>query len=220
MPYTCGVDERLPETDSHRARSGAHDAETIAAHLRATLAGEDPAQLIALLHDELRVIAAGMFRNERADHTLQPTAVVNEACVRLLGGQTLPSMERAQFFALAARVMRNVLIDHARAAGRDKRGGDRGRVTLGDPASTRTESIGLDDLAALDEALEELAKLDERKARLVELRFFGGLGLEQSAEFLGIARSTASEDWRMARAWLLRRIRPELGTDPPRGERP
>lgn len=191
--------------------NAAHDAETIAARLRATLAGEDPAQLIAILHDELRGIAAGLFRNERAGHTLQPTAVVNEACARLLAGQTLPPMERAQFFALAARVMRNVLIDHARAAGREKRGGDRQRVTLGDPASTRTESIGLDDLAALDEALDELAKLDERKAKLVELRFFGGLGLEQAAEFLGIARSTASDDWRMARAWLLRRLRPELG---------
>ena len=197
----------------HQGNSHDDRAATIAAHLRATLAGEDPAQLIALLHDELRAIAGGMFRDERANHTLQPTAVVNEACLRMLGGQTLPPMQRAQFFALASRVMRHVLIDHARAAGRDKRGGDRHRVTLGDPASTRAESVGLDDLAALDEALDELAKLDERKARLVELRFFGGLGLEQSAEFLGIARSTASEDWRMARAWLLRRLRPELGTE-------
>lgn len=187
------------------------DAQTIEAHLRATIAGEDPAALVAILHDELRAIATGLFRNERAGHTLQPTAVVNEACVRLLGGRTLEPMERAQFFALAARVMRNVLIDHARAAGRDKRGGGMGRVTLGDPASTKADSIGLEDLAALDEALDELATLDERKARLVELRFFGGLSLEQAAEYLGIARSTASDDWRMARAWLLRRIKPELG---------
>ncbi len=168
---------------------------------------------MAVLHDELRVIAAGLFRDERAGHTLQPTAVVNEACARLLGGATLQPMERAQFFALASRVMRHVLIDHARSAGRDKRGGGRHRVTLGDPATTRAESIGLEDLAALDEALDELAKLDERKARLVELRFFGGLSLEQAADFVGIARSTASADWRMARAWLLRRLRPDLGTD-------
>ena len=205
------------ETDPPSPVSSAPSADDIAARLRATLAGEDPAHLIAILHEELRSIAAGLFRNERAGHTLQPTAVVNEACARLLGGRAVEPMERAQFFALAARIMRNVLIDHARAAGRDKRGGDRHRVTLGDPASTRTESIGLDDLAALDEALAELAKLDERKARLVELRFFGGLGLEQSAEFLGIARSTASEDWRMARAWLLRRLRPELADRPGEG---
>jgi RNA polymerase sigma factor (TIGR02999 family) len=180
----------------------------IAAQLRATASGEDPAVLIGVLHEELRGMAGALFRGERADHTLQPTALVSEACVRLLAGATIEPMDRARFFALASKVMRQVLIDHARTAGRDKRGGRRHRVTLGDPAGSGPAEVDLLDLLALDEALEELAALDERKARLVELRFFGGLSLDDSAKLLGIARSTASDDWRMARAWLLRRLRP------------
>lgn len=193
-------------------------ADTLRATIRTTLTDsaaetEDVASLIATLQGELRRIAGGMFAGERAGHTLQPTAVVNEACVRLLAGEEIGPMERTRFFALAATVMRRVLIDHARAAGRDKRGGGRNRVTLGDHAGPQKEDMDLTDLLALDDALEELSRLDARKARLVELRFFGGLSLEQAAQSLGIARSTASEDWRMARAWLLRRIKTDTPTD-------
>lgn len=184
------------------------DPSEIEALLRATAAGEDPAVLMGVLHEELRGMAEALFRGERPGHTLQPTALVNEACVRLLSGATIGPMDRARFFALASKVMRHVLIDHARAAGRDKRGGGRRRVTLGDPAGSRPAEVDLVDLLTLDEALDELAGLDERKARLVELRFFGGVSLDDAAKLLGIARSTASDDWRMARAWLLRRLRP------------
>lgn len=187
------------------------DPSDIAAQLRATAAGEEPAALIAMLHAELRGMAEALFRGERADHTLQPTALVSEACVRLLSGATIEPMDRARFFALASRVMRHVLIDHARAAGRDKRGGGRRRVTLGDPAGCGPAEVDLVDLLTLDEALDELGVLDERKARLVELRFFGGVSLDDAARLLGVARSTASDDWRMVRAWLLQRLRPAEG---------
>lgn len=180
---------------------------------------EDVATLIDALHGELRRIAGGMFAGERAGHTLQPTAVVNEACVRMLAGEEIGPIERTRFFALAATVMRRVLIDHARSAGRDKRGGGRRRVTLGDHSGAQNEDMDLTDMIALDDALEELSRLDERKARLVELRFFGGLSLEQAAQTLGVARSTASNDWRMARAWLLRRIKCDApGADPEGGD--
>ena len=166
-------------------------------------------ELLPLVYSELRTLAESHFRRARPGHTLQPTALVHEAFVRLTDRTDIDFASRREFLFMASRAMRNILVDHARAKSRAKRGGDRARVTLGpggpaDPVSrTGAETL---DLLALHEALEELATLDERKGRLVELRFFGGLSLEQSAEALDIARSTASEDWRLARAWLRRKL--------------
>lgn len=160
------------------------------------------AELMPLLYDELRVLAGSAFRDERHEHTLQPTALVHEAFLRLAGTEEIRAQNRLQFLALASTAMRNILVDHARGRSRQKRGGDdRRRVSLTVALDQATSGRPLDVLA-LHEALDSLAALDERKARLVELRFFGGLTNDQAAEVLGVARSTAAEDWRMARAWL------------------
>lgn len=163
----------------------------------------DPAAPWDQLYAELRRLAAGMLRSERAEHTLQPTALVNEAFLKL--GEETPR-DRAAFFAAAATAMRRILVDHARSRNRLKRGGSAQRYTLntGDlGAESPSDAV---DLLALDEALDELVELDARKARLVELRFFAGITIEQAAEALGIARSTATEDWRFTRAWLAKRL--------------
>jgi RNA polymerase sigma factor (TIGR02999 family) len=165
-------------------------------------------ELMPVVYEELRALAESCFRAERGAHTLQPTALVHEAFVRLAGGGEIRAESRGQFFALASKAMRNVLVDHARARDRQKRGGgwDRVSLTLASDGGTTEREI---DVLALNEALEKLGALDERKARLVELRFFGGLGEREAAETMGIARSTASDEWRMARAWLGRELREE-----------
>ena len=147
-----------------------------------------------------------MMNSERADHTLQPTALVHEVFLRLINTDEVHVNSKDHFMMLAAQVMRRVLIDHARATKRQKRGGDHDRIpiTIADPESN--EPISPETLLAIDEALNKLRELDERKAKLVELRFFAGLDEEQAAQILGIARSTASSDWRFARAWLLRQL--------------
>lgn len=163
-------------------------------------------ELLPLVYEELRRLAEAYFRNERDAHTLQPTALVHEAFVKLAGGGEVRATSRGQFLALAAKAMRNILVDHARARDREKRGGGWARVTL----TVADAKAGADrelDVLALHEALERLSALDERKGRLVELRFFGGLGEREAAEVLGVARSTAAEEWRMARAWLGRELR-------------
>lgn len=162
-------------------------------------------QLLPKVYAELRALAESHFRAERSSHTLQPTALVHEAYLRLVDMPDLDWPSRRQFFFLASRVMRNILVDHARGRNRVKRGGDVAKVALAHEPAATPEPDTLD-LLALDQALADLASLDERKARLVELRFFGGLTLEQAAEALDVARSTASEDWRLARAWLRRRL--------------
>lgn len=166
----------------------------------------DASELSTVLYDQLRGIARAMMAAERADHTLQATALVHEAYLRLLGTQELDQASRDQFVALASVVMRRILIDHARAAGRQKRGGARKRLPLTN--AHPQADLGMDpaDIIALDEALTALAALDARKARVVELRFFGGLDEQAAARILGIARSTAANDWRFARAWLLNRL--------------
>lgn len=162
--------------------------------------------LAPLLYDELRRLAGSLLRSERADHTLQPTALVHEAYVKLLDQRELGADDRAAFMGLAATVMRRVLVDHARGKKRLKRGGDARRVELEDIAeSDGSTGDGLD-VEALDTVLTELARLDERKARLVELRFFCGLDEKDAAELVGISRATASREWRMARSWLAREI--------------
>lgn len=163
-------------------------------------------ELFSLVYDELRSLADAYFRDERAGHSLQPTALVHEAYIRLVdtpGGADTPRT-RAHFHALAARVMRNVLVDHARARDAAKRGGDYTRVTLSGLATGGEKSDF--DFEAIDRALGELAMLSERTARVVELRFFGSLTLEDVAEYLGISLSSAEREWRFARAWLMDRL--------------
>lgn len=174
------------------------------------------ADLMPLVYDELRGLAEACFRAERADHTLQPTALIHEVYVRLVDQSSIEWQGRNHFFLVAAKVMRNVLVDHARGRNRLKRGGGWQEVTL-DALSRTTVEEGRDGLHSAEERLAELARLhdaldrlalqDERKARLVELRYFAGLTLDQAADILGVARSTASDDWRMARAWLHRQLR-------------
>jgi RNA polymerase sigma factor (TIGR02999 family) len=156
--------------------------------------------LLKAVYDELRAQARACFRRERPDHTLEATALVNEVCLRLLAGDSLPGENRMQFLAFVAKAMRHVLIDHARERGRRKRGGGRQKVPLdGDLLVAEEPSI---DLLALDEALERLAKIDERKARVVELRYFGGLSVEEVASHLAVAPITVKRDWEVARTWL------------------
>lgn len=177
-------------------------------------AGEDRSGLSPAVYDELRRIAAAYLRGERAGHTLQATALVNEAFVRL--GDDGRWRDRAHFIATAARAMRRILVDHARARHALKRGGDAGRVTIvgdgmgakadgsgGGAAGGETTSI---DLLALDEALGRLETLHERQARIVELRFFGGFSVAETAELLGVSDRTVELDWSVARAWLRREL--------------
>ncbi|TVQ50458.1 MAG: sigma-70 family RNA polymerase sigma factor [Phycisphaerales bacterium] len=168
------------------------------------------ADLLPMVYEELRALAEHFFRNERHGHTLQPTALVHEAYMRLVDQNSIEWKSRNQFFVIAAKAMRNILVDHARTKGRDKRGGGWQRVTLDAVCETMSLGGAADDgvdMERLNTALRELAELDERKARLVELRFFAGLNEQDAADVLGIARSTASEHWRMARAWLHRRLK-------------
>lgn len=172
-------------------------------------------RLYPLVYDELRAVAGRCFRSERAGHTLQPTAVVHEAWMRLVGSDQPAYANRCHFLAIAATTMRRVLVDHARARDSRKRGGDQTRVTLVPGAD---EAAGAPDpdvdaaVLSLHAALEELALLDERHARIVELRYFGGLTTEEIAEHLGVSERTVRGDWAMARAWLKRRLR-ELDSD-------
>jgi RNA polymerase sigma factor (TIGR02999 family) len=166
---------------------------------RASLEG-----LTAELHRELRRLAAGAMRGERSDHTLQPTALVNEAYLRLANFPGLEIVGRSQFLALAARVMRQVLVDHARGRRRDKRGGGALRVTLGD-AQTPDPATPYD-LLALDEALERLARVSEQQVRIVELRYLAGLSVEEVAAVLDVSPTTVKRDAAMAKAWLYREL--------------
>ena len=165
------------------------------------------ARLMPLVYDELRRLARHYMRRERPGHTIQPTALVNEAYLRLVGQTNIRWQNRAHFFGIAAGVMRRVLCDHARARLADKRGGGAVRVSLVE-AEARPDEQATDALA-LDEALGGLAEVDPRKARVVELRYFGGLSVEETAEVLKVSRSTVLHDWNMARAWLYQQMKSE-----------
>ena len=158
-------------------------------------------QLIPLIYGELRRMAGAYMKQERAGHTLQATALVHEAYMRLVGEQQGPWQNRAHFFAIAAHTMRQVLLDHARRRRADKRGGTRARKVEFD-ANLLISEDKLEDVIALDEALERLARIDPRQSRLVELRFFAGLGVEEVAEVMGLSTVTIKREWRSARAWL------------------
>ena len=159
-------------------------------------------RLAPLVYDELRRVARMVFRKERSDHTLQPTALVNEVFMKLVDQTHVNWQSRAHFMAIASRAMRRVLVDHSRAHSAEKRGGGAGAVPL-DEAVAYTEDRS-PDILLLDRALEDLAKLDPRQARIVELRFFGGLTGEEIAETVGISTATVTRELRIAQAWLYR----------------
>ena len=161
-------------------------------------------QVIPLAYNELRRLAGSMLRNHRPGHTLQATALVHEAYLKLLGDEHPNWESRAHFFALAARVMRQILVDHARSHMAEKRGGGVARVPLDEAIAYSREQAG--ELVHLDEALADLAKFDERKARVVEMRFFAGMTGEEIAEALGISVPTVTRDLRMGQAWLSARL--------------
>ncbi|MBK7876209.1 MAG: sigma-70 family RNA polymerase sigma factor [Planctomycetes bacterium] len=167
--------------------------------------------LFALLYEELRALAAAAMQRGAAGHTLQPTAIVHEAWIKLAAPDALIVHDREHFLALAARAMRQVLVDHARGRAREKRGGDRERVTLdGAVAPTGLSEL---DVLALEEALERLANYSELKARVVELRFYGGLTLEEIGHVLDLSTRTVDREWRFARAWLAEALGGETGAD-------
>ena len=162
-------------------------------------------ELLPLVYDELHRQAERYLRRERIGHSLQTTALIHEAYVRLIDQRNVQWQSRTHFFAIAAQMMRRVLIDYARAKHREKRGGDNLRLSLdaADVVATDENSV---DLIALDEALKRLAELDEQQARVVELRYFGGLTLDETAEVLQISRATTARDWEVAKAWLRREL--------------
>ena len=164
-------------------------------------------QLVPHIHGELRKLAASYLRKERRDHTLQPTALVNEAFLKLVDQRAVKWQNRAHFFGIAAQAMRRILVDHARTYAADKRGGGARKVPLDANMLGPTVDV---DLLALDEALTRLATIDPQQSRIVELRFFGGLTMDETAEVMGISPATIGRDWRVAKAWLSA----ELGRTP------
>jgi RNA polymerase sigma-70 factor, ECF subfamily len=160
--------------------------------------------LLPLIYDELRRLAAGYLRRERPDHTLQPTALVHEAYLRLVDQTRVNWQNRAHFFGVAAQMMRRLLVDHARAHNAGKRGHDFQKLSLDENIDKAVERSA--ELLALDDALRELAEIDPPKARLVELRYFGGLSVEETAEVLGVSAPTVKRHWRATRAWLYGRM--------------
>ena len=165
----------------------------------------DVGDLLPLVFDELRALAAHYLRGERPDHTLQPTALVNEAWLRLQSETARRFNDRNHFIAIAALTMRRVLVDHARTRNAERRGGGATRITLGHAAGATAPEASVD-LLALDAALEELAALHEQHARIVELRYFGGLETKEIAEVLECSERTVERGWTFARAWLLHRL--------------
>jgi RNA polymerase sigma factor (TIGR02999 family) len=160
-------------------------------------------RLFAVVYPQLRQIAARFLRQERADHTLDPTALVNELALRLLGSAPMTYKHRSHFFALAAQMMRRILVDYARARVAGKRGGVQQRVTLSSVADDLGAVHQSEDVLMLDNALSNLGRADLRAAQVVELRFFGGLHEQEVAEILGVSLTTVKRDWKVARAWLI-----------------
>ena len=164
-------------------------------------------RVVPLVYGELRGLAARHLRRERGSHTLQPTALVNEVFLRLAGRTTVQVEARAEFFALAAQAMRRILVDHARKRHASRRGGAATAVSIEDVVESGIEPpLEVVDLIALDTSLEELERLDPRQARVVELKFFAGLSIDEIAAILGISNATVRREWAMARAWLRREL--------------
>ncbi len=182
-------------------------AKEISALLHAWHGGDQTAldKLMPLVYDELRRLAHRYMRRERADHILQTTDLVSEAYLRLIDAQEIEWKDRMHFFAISAGLMRRILVDFARSRGYKKRGGNRQKLSLDGTLSIPHTPDP--DLVKLDDALTALSALDPRKARVVELRFFGGLSVDETAEVLEISSETVKRDWRMARTWLLCELR-------------
>lgn len=161
-------------------------------------------RLLPLVHEELHRLAHRHLKNERSDHSLQTTALVNEAYLRLVGQDRMRWQNRSHFFAIAAQMMRRILIDHARRIAYAKRGGGAKKVSLDEACVVADERA--EELVALDDALQSLAQVDERKSRVIELRYFGGLSVEETAEVLGVHPDTVTRDWRRAKAFLRREM--------------
>jgi len=162
-------------------------------------------KLMPLVYNELRRLASNYLRRERAGHTLQPTALVNEAYLKLIDQRNAKWQNRAHFFGISAQLMRRILVDHARQHQAVKRGGSnqqRLSITSAEQFAKQPEV----DLLALNEALDELARIDPQQGRIVELKFFGGLSIDETAEVLGVSHATVERDWKMARAWLRRQL--------------
>ncbi|MEJ7575569.1 MAG: sigma-70 family RNA polymerase sigma factor [Pyrinomonadaceae bacterium] len=162
-------------------------------------------KLLPLVYDELHRQAASFLRKERPGHTLQTTALIHEAYLKLINRRDVDWQSRTHFFAVAAQAMRRILVDYARAKHREKRGGDNVKLSLEDATLVTSKEKGVD-LIALDEALNKLGERDEQQARVVELRYFSGLSLEETAEALHVSRATVARDWEAARAWLHREL--------------
>jgi RNA polymerase sigma factor (TIGR02999 family) len=186
---------------------GAHPHEDVTGLLMAWRNGDEEAlaRLTPLVYDELHRLAERHMRRERAGHPLQATALVNEAYIRLVDSRRVQWQNRAHFFAIAAQLMRRVLVDVIRRQQSRKRGGGWHVLSFADGFELAVEQNA--DLVAVDDALQELAKLDPRKAQVVELRFFGGLSLEETAEVLNVSADTVGRDWRAAKAWLSRELK-------------
>jgi RNA polymerase sigma factor (TIGR02999 family) len=161
-------------------------------------------ELVPLVEVELRRLARHYMARESPDHTLQTSALINEAYIRLIDQQKMPWQNRAHFFGVAAQVMRHILIDHARGHAYAKRGGGARKVPLEEAMMVNEKRAA--ELVALDDALKKLAKIDSRKSRIIELRFFGGLNIQETAEALRISRITVTREWRSAKAWLRREM--------------
>src|SRR5579864_8274933 len=221
-PSVASAHRSLPEKagtareNSHRLKTGRFrrriaaippDTPDVTRLLLAWRAGDQAAleRLVPIVHGELRRIARRCMAGERAGHSLQATALVNEAYLRLVDVQHVNWQNRAHFLAMSARLMRRILVDYARSKGYQKRGGGAVKVTFDE----RLPVVGGrdQDLVAVDDALEALAKVDERKSRVVELRFFGGLSVEETASVLKVSPDTVMRDWRLAKAWLQREMR-------------
>lgn len=161
-------------------------------------------QLMPLVYDELHRLAGAYLRRERGEHTLQPTALVNEAYLKLVRQRNIRWQNRAQFFGVAAQLMRRILVDHARANYAAKRGGDRINVSLKNIGAYREQPEA--DILALHDVLNRLAEIDPDQSRIVELRFFGGLTIEETAEVMHVSHSTVEREWKIGKAWLKREL--------------
>ncbi len=186
--------------------SDQHDLDRTTEVLEAVTSGREHAadRLMPMLYDEFRRLAANYLQQETPGHTLRPTALVNEAYLKLINQDRVDWKGRTHFFAVGAQAMRRILVDHARSKHRLKRGGGRRKVSLEEDLTLSPERD--EDLLALDEALEKLARIDTRQARIVELRFFGGLTVAEVAQVIGVSERTVRNEWSMVRAWLRREL--------------
>jgi len=190
----------------------AHKSDEVSRLLRAWGDGNGNAldELLPLVYDELHRQAHRFLRRERQSHTLQTTALIHEAYLNLIKQNRISWQNREHFFAISANLMRRILVNYANARHREKRGGHEENLELNDSLLIATKSKDLD-LLALDEALTRLAKMDEQQARIVELRYFGGLTIEETSEVMGIAPATIKRDWQLTKAWLFRELGGENG---------